>query len=192
MKANTYLEGIQKQFAYYKSLGEKTIDQLDNEKLFWQYNDDSNSIAIIIKHLWGNMKSRWTDFLTTDGEKEWRGRDAEFNNDSKTKDELIIRWNQGWQCLFEAIESVDETNFDQPIYIRNIEHSITEAINRQLAHYAYHVGQIVFIGKMVTGTQWQSLSIPKGQSTAYNKKRFKTPKHKAHYTDKLMDDTKNP
>ncbi|WP_109299212.1 DUF1572 family protein [Aquimarina sp. AU474] len=189
MNATQYLEGIQKQFKYYQSLGEKTIAQLPNEQLFWQYNDDSNSIAIIIKHLWGNMKSRWTDFLTSDGEKEWRMRDAEFEDDIKTKEEVLIKWNDGWQCLFDALDSINETNFDNPIYIRNIEHSITEAINRQLAHYSYHIGQIVVIGKMIAGPSWQSLSIPKGESSVYNKKRFEQPKHKAHYTDKLMDDS---
>lgn len=191
MKSSEYLEGIQKQFAYYKSLGEKTIDQIPEEKLFWQYNNESNSIAIIVKHLWGNMKSRWTDFLTTDGEKEWRQRDAEFENDIASKEDLLNKWNDGWQCLFEALESIDQDNFNQPIYIRNIEHSITEAINRQLAHYSYHIGQIVCIGKMIVGEEWQSLSIPKGKSIAYNQKRFATPKHKAHYTDKLMKDGTN-
>ncbi|MDH7444028.1 DUF1572 family protein [Aquimarina sp. 2201CG14-23] len=188
MNPISYLEGIKKQFEYYKLLGDKTIDQIPSDKLFWQYNEDSNSVAIIVKHLWGNMKSRWTDFLTSDGEKEWRARDAEFENDIRTKDELLIKWNEGWFCLFEALNSVNETNFEQPIYIRNIEHSITEAINRQLAHYSYHVGQIVFLGKMICNTNWQSLSIPKGESASYNKKRFAQPKHKAHYTDKLMKD----
>lgn len=188
MKSSEYIEGIQKQFAYYKSLGEKTIDQIPDEKLFWQYNSESNSIAIIVKHLWGNMKSRWTDFLTTDGEKEWRQRDAEFENDIASKEDLLNKWNDGWQCLFEALESIDQDNFNQPIYIRNIGHSIIEAINRQLAHYSYHIGQIVCIAKMIIGEEWQSLSIPKGKSTAYNQKRFATPKHKAHYTDKLMKD----
>lgn len=187
MNATTYLEGIKKQFLYYKSLGEKTIDQIvDDDRLFWQYNKESNSIATITKHLWGNMKSRWTDFLTSDGEKEWRARDAEFENDIKTKEELLTKWNEGWQCLFEALDSVNETNFDQPIYIRNIEHSITEAINRQLAHYSYHVGQIVFLGKMICDEDWQSLSIAKGTSKSFNEKRFAQPKHKAHYTDKLI------
>ncbi len=189
MNPTEYLEGIHKQFKYYQSLGERTMAQLTEEQLFWQYNEDSNSIAIISKHLWGNMKSRWTDFLTTDGEKEWRMRDAEFEDDIKTKEELLIKWNDGWQCLFEALGSINETNFNTPVYIRNIEHSITEAINRQLAHYSYHVGQIVFIGKMIAGQSWQSLSIPKGDSSLYNKKRFEQPKHKAHYTDKLMDNT---
>ncbi|WP_282081516.1 DUF1572 family protein [Aquimarina algiphila] len=191
MNASEYLEGIQKQFKYYQSLGKKTIAQLPEEKLFWQYNDDSNSIAIIVKHLWGNMKSRWTNFLTEDGEKKWRQRDAEFVNDIKTKEELLIKWHNGWKCLFEALESINDDNFDQPIYVRNIEHSITEAINRQLAHYSYHIGQIVFLGKMITGQQWQSLSIPKGKSSVYNEKRFANPKHKAHYTDKLMEDDSN-
>jgi len=186
MNTTSYLEGIKKQFLYYKSLGEKTIDQVSDENLFWQYNKDSNSIATIVKHLWGNMKSRWTDFLTSDGEKEWRARDAEFENDIKTKEELLTKWKEGWQCLFEALDSVNETNFDQPIYIRNIEHSITEAINRQLAHYSYHVGQIVFLGKMICDEDWQSLSIAKGASKSFNEKRFAQPKHKAHYTDKLI------
>lgn len=187
MDVTSYLEGIQKQFAYYKQLGEKTIEQLPEEKLFWQFNADSNSVAIIAKHLWGNMKSRWTDFLTSDGEKEWRARDTEFENDINTKEELLSKWEEGWSCLFTALESIDEHNFNQPVYIRNIEHTITEAINRQLAHYAYHIGQIVFLGKMIAGQHWQSLSIPKGQSSVYNKQRFATPKHKAHYTDKLLD-----
>ncbi|MDY8137918.1 DUF1572 family protein [Aquimarina sp. 2201CG5-10] len=192
MNSNEYLSGITKQFQYYKSLGDKTIDQVPDDKLFWKYNDDSNSIGTIVKHLWGNMKSRWTDFLTSDGEKKWRERDAEFENDIQTKDELLSKWNEGWQCLFDALESVNEDNFNQPIYIRNIEHSITEAINRQLAHYSYHVGQIVFMGKIILGNNWKSLSIPKGESVNYNKKRFSAPKHKAHYTDKLMDDKSNP
>ncbi|WP_103072228.1 DUF1572 family protein [Aquimarina sediminis] len=191
MNSSGYLEGIQKQFKYYKSLGEKTISQIPEDQFWWQYNETSNSIAIIVKHLWGNMKSRWTDFLTTDGEKEWRQRDAEFENDIKSKEELLSKWDEGWQCLFDALNSVDEDNFDQPIYIRNIEHSITEAINRQLAHYSYHIGQIVFLGKMIASNEWKSLSIPKGESSAYNKKRFATPKHKAHYTDKLMKDKTN-
>ncbi len=188
MTTEAYLEGIQKQFNYYKSLGDKTIKQLPDQKLFWQYNDQSNSIGIIVKHLWGNMKSRWTDFLTSDGEKEWRERDAEFESDIKTKEELMLKWEEGWQCLFEALKSINATNFDQPVYIRNVEHSITEAIYRQLAHYAYHIGQMVFIGKMIKSEEWQSLSIPKGKSASYNQERFSIPKHKAHYTDKLMDD----
>ncbi len=187
MKPTVYIEGVRKQFLYYKSLGEKTMDQVSDEKLFWQYNTTSNSIAIIVKHLWGNMKSRWTDFLTTDGEKQSRKRDEEFEDDIKTREELIDKWNDGWQCLFDALNSINEDNFYQAIYIRNIEHSITDAINRQLAHYSYHIGQIVYLGKMINDTHWDSLSIAKGNSKVFNEQRFAQPKHKAHYTDKLMD-----
>ncbi len=187
MNTILYIEGIQKQFAYYKQLGEKTIDQVPEGKLFWQYNDNSNSIAIIIKHLWGNMRSRWIDFLTTDGQKEWRERDTEFENDIKTKQELLEKWNEGWDCLFAALKTINKDNFEQPIYIRNVEHTVTEAINRQLAHYSYHIGQIVFLGKMIADKRWESLSIPKGKSTAYNAKRFSQSKHKAHYTDTLIE-----
>ena len=114
-----YLESTKKQFEYYKMLGDKTIAQLPDDKLFRQYNDESNSIAIIIKHLSGNMLSRWTDFLTSDGEKEWRHRDSEFDNDIKTKTELIQKWNEGWNCLFKALNTLQEDDFSKTIYIRN-------------------------------------------------------------------------
>jgi len=191
MNSKLYLEGIKKQFHYYKSLGEYTFDQVSDEKLFWQYNETSNSIATIVKHLWGNMKSRWTNFLTSDGEKKWRKRDAEFENDIQSKEELLNKWNDGWRCLFKALDSINETNFDRPIYIRNIEHTITEAINRQLAHYSYHIGQIVFLGKIICDNNWQFLSIPKGTSESYNNLRFSQPKHKAHYTDNLLKNKNN-
>lgn len=193
MNTTNYLEGIRKQFLYYKSLGEKTMAQIPEDQLFWQYNADSNSIGIIVKHLWGNMKSRWTDFLIADGEKSWRDRDAEFENDIKTKEALLQKWNAGWLCVFEALDSINQTNFEQSVYIRNIEHSITDALNRQLAHYAYHIGQIVYIGKMISGKNWESLSIAKGKSNAFNEKRFASSKHKAHYTDPLLKNknTKN-
>jgi hypothetical protein len=161
---NGYLQSVRKQFEYYKMLGDKTIAQVTDEQLFWQYNEESNSIATIVKHLWGNMLSRWTDFLTTDGEKDWRDREGEFENDIRDREELLAKWNEGWNCLFSALDSLNESNFDQLVYIRNQGHTITEAINRQLAHYPYHVGQIVFIGKMVLNEQWTSLSIPRGDS----------------------------
>jgi hypothetical protein len=181
-----YLESAKKQFEYYKMLGDKTIDQLPDEKLFWQYNEESNSIAVIVKHLHGNMLSRWTDFLTADGEKEWRQRDAEFDNDLKSKEDLIQKWNEGWDCLFNALNSLTEEDFTMTIYIRNQGHSITEAINRQLAHYPYHVGQIVFIGKMICDTKWISLSIPKGNSNTYNAEKFAQPKHREHFTEEYL------
>lgn len=185
---NNYLESVHKQFQYYKMLGDKTFVQLSEEEIFWQYHDESNSIAIIVKHIWGNMLSRWTDFLTTDGEKAWRKRDEEFLADIKSKEELIQKWEEGWACLFLALDTVNEKNFDTTIYIRNMGHTITEAINRQLAHYAYHIGQIVFIGKMIKDNQWKSLSIPKGASKNYNAKKFADPKRKAHFTDEFLKD----
>lgn len=185
-----YLEGIRKQFAYYKMLGDKTIAQVSTEKLFWQYNEDSNSIAIIVKHLWGNMRSRWTDFLTADGEKTWRKRDEEFENDIQDKTELLQKWEEGWACLFDAINPLTDKDLNATIYIRNQGHSVTEAINRQLAHYAYHVGQLVFIGKMIQGESWQSLSIPKGGSKAFNQQKFAQDKHKQHFTDEFIQKRK--
>lgn len=175
--ANDFLESAKKQFEYYKMLGEKTFSQLTDEQLFKKLNEESNSIATIVKHLWGNMLSRWTDFLTTDGEKEWRQRDAEFDNDIAGRTELLEKWNQGWACLFDAIYSLTESDLKKEIFIRNQQHTITEAINRQLAHYAYHVGQIVFIGKLLSNRNWTSLSIPKGNSKEYNREKFAGPKH---------------
>ncbi|MBK8566593.1 MAG: DUF1572 family protein [Saprospiraceae bacterium] len=183
---NDYLTSTRKQFEYFKSLGEKTFDQLTDEQLFWQYNAESNSIASIVKHLWGNMLSRWTDFLTTDGEKEWRQREAEFKNDLQTREAMLDLWNEGWACFFAALDSVNEENIDTIIYIRNQGHSIVEAINRQLAHYPYHVGQIVFIGKMVKDSAWSSLSIPRGGTQHYNAAKFEQPKHRAHFTEEFI------
>ena len=185
-----YLESVKKQFEYYKMLGDKTFTQLQDEKLFWRYNEDSNSIAIIVKHLWGNMLSRWSDFLTSDGEKEWRNRDAEFENDISTRKELIYKWEEGWKCLFDALNGLTTNDLQKEVYIRNQGHSIAEAINRQLAHYTYHVGQIVFIGKMITDNRWTSLSIPKGNSNSYNADKFSNPKQKGHFTDEYLNKKK--
>ena len=190
MQSN-YFESVRKQFEYYKILGEKTFDQLEDQGLFWQYNEASNSIAIIVKHLWGNMLSRWTDFLTTDGEKEWRNREGEFEADIKTRTELFEKWNEGWACVFDALDSINESNFDTTIYIRNMGHTIPEAVNRQLAHYAYHIGQIVYIGRMVKDAEWQSLSIPKGKSKEYNAEKFSKPKRKEHFTDRFLGEKRN-
>jgi hypothetical protein len=170
-----YLESAIKQFQQYRSLGERTIQQVLDEKLYWQYNEQSNSIVTIIKHLSGNMLSRFTNFLTTDGEKTWRNRDAEFENDPVTRTVLMNRWNEGWNCLFSALAALTEKDLQTIIRIRNEKHSVMEAINRQLTHYAYHVGQIVFIGKMVCGAPWNSLSIPKGQSNRFNAEKFSNP-----------------
>jgi len=182
---NSYLTSIKKQFEYYKSLGDKTFSQLNDDQLFYQYNDESNSIAIITKHLVGNMLSRWTDFLTTDGEKEWRNRDDEFSDSIRTRAELLATWEKGWECLFNAITQLTQDDLGKEIFIRNMGHTVVEAINRQLAHYSYHIGQLVFIGKLVTNDSWESLSIPKGNSKAYNNDKFNKPKRTEHFTDDL-------
>lgn len=182
----TYLESIKKQFEYYKMLGDTTIKQLPDYTLFWQYNTESNSIAIIVKHLSGNMLSRWTDFLTSDGEKEWRHRDAEFENEDNTKEEIIQKWNDGWHCFFSAINSLKEEDLAKIIYIRNEGHTVLEAINRQLAHYPYHIGQMVFIGKMICNEKWTSLSIPRGKSNTYNAEKFIKEKKQQHFTDEFL------
>lgn len=189
--SNHYLSSIRNQFEYYKLLGEKTFSQLTDEQLFWKYNEESNSIASIIKHLSGNMLSRWTDFFTTDGEKEWRDRDTEFDNDIKNREELMCKWEQGWNCLFGIINKLTPEDLEKIIYIRNQGHSVTEAINRQLAHYPYHIGQIVFIGKMKCDEKWNSLSIPKGESKNYNKEKFERPKERVHFTEEYLNHKNN-
>lgn len=186
-----YLDSIRKQFEYYKMLGDKTLEQVPEEKLFSRYNEDSNSIATIVRHLSGNMLSRWTDFLTTDGEKQWRNRDAEFEAGVTDKNAIIRQWNEGWDCFFAAINSLQPEDLSRTVYIRNMGHSVLEAINRQLAHYPYHIGQMVYIGKMICGPEWISLSIPKGHSGSYNAERFAQPKRMEHFTDELLDKEKN-
>ena len=181
-----YLQSVIKQFEYYKMLGEKTFAQIEDEKLFWQHNEDSNSIAIIVKHLWGNMMSRWTDFLTSDGEKEWRNRDAEFETEVTTKAEMIRKWDEGWKVFLDTLNSLKEEDLGKIIYIRNQGHTVSEAINRQLAHYPYHIGQIVFIGKMLS-KNWDSLSIPKGNSSQFNDEKFLRPKERGHFTDEFLN-----
>jgi hypothetical protein len=182
---SSYLLSVKKQFEYYKILGDKTFSQLSDEHFFWHPNEESNSIAIISKHIVGNMLSRWTNFLTEDGEKEWRNRDQEFMNSFETKEDVIAYWEEGWHCLFKAINPLNESDIEKVIYIRNQGHTVTEAINRQLCHYAYHIGQIVFLGKIVLDTDWKSLSIPKGKSKDYNKDKFKKEKSRKHFTDDL-------
>jgi len=182
---NSYLESSIKQFEYYKSLGDKTFNQLTFDELKNEFAEDSNSISIIVKHIVGNMLSRWTNFLTEDGEKEWRQRDEEFIDSFHSKEELINAWNKGWDCLFTAIIPLKNEDLERIIYIRNQGHTVVEAINRQMMHYAYHVGQIVFLGKLTKGKNWQSLSIPKGKSKNYNQEKFAKDKGKRHFTEDL-------
>ncbi len=190
MTNNHYLESVKKQFLYYKTLGEKAMAQLEPEQLFVSVNEDTNSIAVIVQHLVGNMLSRWTDFLTTDGEKEWRNRDGEFEETLKTKEELMALWDKGWQCFFDAINPLTEEQLSSIIYIRNEGHTVMEAINRQLAHYPYHIGQMVFYAKMLKKTEWDSLSIPKNKSNSYNADKFAKEKSIKNFTDDELDKLK--
>lgn len=156
-------------FKQYKTLAEKAMEQVDYEHFFTQINDDSNSLYLIIKHLSGNMQSRWTDFLTTDGEKPWRVRDNEFEqNEKPSHDEIMLLWNRGWSCLLNTLEGLTEKNLADIVTIRSEPHSVLEAINRQIAHYSYHTGQIVFLCKQLQASGWQTLSIAKGKSTDFN------------------------
>jgi len=180
---NIYLESVKKQMLYYKAIAEKAMEQLEEEQLFFSANKDTNSIAVIIKHMAGNMLSRWTDFLTSDGEKEWRNRDGEFENEITSKLELLKLWEKGWNCFFSAINDLQPEQLSQIIYIRNEGQTAMDAINRQLAHYPYHIGQIVFYAKMLKDSEWNSLSIPKNKSNDYNTEKFSKEKSLKHFTD---------
>lgn len=183
---SSYLNSCMQQFTYYQLLANKTIDVLEEKELFLAPNSESNSIAIIMQHIAGNMLSRFTHFLTEDGEKEWRNRDAEFEPQFITKADLLAFWEKGWHCFFDAIEHLQETDLEKIVYIRNQGHTVTEAINRQLAHYAYHIGQIVFLGKLIKNGDWQSLSIPKNYSQQYNAEKFGKAKEIKHFTSEYL------
>lgn len=187
---NVYLESVKKQMLYYKTIAEKAIEQLETEQLFISVNEDTNSIAAIVKHMSGNMLSRWTDFLTTDGEKEWRNRDAEFEASLQSKEELLKTWNKGWDCFFNTINTLQPEQLLQIIYIRNEGQTAMDAINRQLAHYPYHIGQIVFYAKMIKKGEWNSLSIPKNKSNDYNADKFSKDKTIRHFTDDELNKLK--
>ncbi|CAM4309573.1 DUF1572 domain-containing protein [Zobellia nedashkovskayae] len=169
---NNFIKSVLFEFNRYKSMGDGTFLQLNDEDIHWKLNEGDNSIALIVKHMSGNMLSRWTNFLTEDGEKPWRNREDEFTNPYKTKIEMLAGWEEGWQCLFKALNSVTSDNFDTTIKIRNESHTIAEAVHRQLAHYSSHIGQIVLLGKMIKAEDWTSLSIPKGYSKDFNKNMF--------------------
>ncbi|MFC4094686.1 DUF1572 family protein [Euzebyella saccharophila] len=167
-----YLKSSKFEFQRYKILGDRSFEQLTFEQIRWQPSVHDNSIALIVKHMVGNMLSRWTNFLKEDGEKSWRHRENEFQAPYENRREFLAAWEEGWSCLFNALDSVNTENFDAPVFIRSEHHTITEAINRQLAHYANHVGQIVYLSKMIKGEDWISPSIPKGGSIEFNKKKF--------------------
>jgi hypothetical protein len=163
-----FLTDVIKRFKNYKDLGDKTLAQLEEKDFFFKPSPDSNSIAIIIQHLYGNMLSRWTNFLTEDGEKHWRKRDAEFYDSEASKRDILSFWKDGWECLFNALVSLQPEDVTKTIYIRTEPLVVYDAILRQLAHYASHVGQIITLGHMIKDKDWKSLSIPKGGSEAYN------------------------
>jgi uncharacterized protein DUF1572 len=165
----TYLQTAIKRLRYYKELGEKTFGQLTDAELRFTPNAASNSIAVIVQHMAGNMLSRWTNFLTEDGEKPWRQRDEEFEVHDYSKQQIVELWEKGWACFLDALTSLHENDLLKTIYIREEPLLVIDAINRQLAHYPYHVGQIIYIGKLIKDTGWQSLSIEKGKSDDYNK-----------------------
>ena len=166
--ATLFLQSATKRFAEYKKLGDKTLAQLNEQQVHVQPNEASNSIAIIIQHMYGNMLSRWTNFLTEDGEKSWRNRDAEFEVQALTKDQLLHHWEEGWAVVFDALNTLQPDDLLKNITIRSQQLNVIDAINRQLAHYAYHVGQIVVLGKWLLSDNWQTLTIPKGQSQQVN------------------------
>lgn len=180
---SNYLKSIKRQFLYYKKLGDDTFIQLTNDDINWKFNDDSNSISIIVKHIVGNQLSRWTNFKTEDGEKEWRHRDTEFEGDYVSKEAMIIAWEKGWKCLFDAINSINEKELLELAYIRNEGHTYIEAINRQLSHYPYHIGQIVYVAKMIKSNDWNTLSIAKNKSVLFNDSKFSTEKSTKHFTE---------
>ena len=158
-----YLSDALASFRAYRKLADKALSQLTDEEYFVALDAESNSIAVIMKHIAGNMLSRWTDFLTSDGEKPDRNRDLEFVIEAQTTEqELLAYWERGWDCLFSALEPLRPADFEKKVLIRGEEHTVVQAINRQLTHYAYHIGQIVFLAKHFRSAQWQSLSIPRG------------------------------
>ncbi len=167
-RTDSYLKDSLDIFRYYKTLAERAMAQCTDARLFESIDKESNSIAIIVKHMAGNMRSRWRDFLTTDGEKPDRDRDTEFESPATTRSELMEQWNAGWNCVFGALEPLSEADLTKTIYIRGEAHSVMQAINRQLAHYPHHVGQIVFLAKHLCAESWKSLSVPRKQSAAFN------------------------
>jgi len=165
----SYLQDSLSLFRYYKKLAERAFERVTDEQLVAVLDPEMNSIALIVKHMAGNMRSRWTDFLNTDGEKADRNRDSEFLEPPSGREELTQMWESGWVHVFAALEPLSETDMTRPVVIRGESHSVMQAISRQLAHYAYHVGQIVFLAKHLQHTRWEFLTIPRGQSEKYNR-----------------------
>jgi uncharacterized damage-inducible protein DinB len=168
--STSYIEDSLSLFRYYKKLSEGAMEQLSDEQLFTALDDEMNSVAIIVKHMAGNMRSRWTDFLTSDGEKPDRNRDTEFVAPPETRAELMRVWNDGWERIFHALEPLSDADLAREVFIRNEPHSVMQAINRQIAHYSYHSGQIVFLAKHLKGSDWKTLSVPRNKSADFNRR----------------------
>jgi hypothetical protein len=166
----SYLKDSTEVLRYYKRLGERAMEQTPEAGLFATLDAESNSIAIIVKHIHGNMRSRWTDFLTTDGEKPDRNRDTDFEGAPKTRADLLAQWEAGWKHVFDALAGLTESDLTRKVIIRTEAHSVMQAINRALAHYAYHTGQIVYLAKHFAGANWKALTIPRGKSAEINAK----------------------
>jgi Protein of unknown function (DUF1572) len=183
----SYLKDARDLLRYYRKLAERALEQVPDEALVRTLDRESNSIAIVVKHLAGNMRSRWTDFLTADGEKAGRHRDTEFEAPPATRAELLALWNAGWDCVFSALDPLAESDLARTVYIRKEAYSVMQAINRQIAHYAYHVGQIVYLAKHFAGDNWRALTIPKGKSADFNTQvaSGEASQHYAHLTRKL-------
>lgn len=168
--STSYLEDSLAVFRQYRKLAERAMEQVTDEQLFLAENEESNSIAVMVKHMAGNMRSRWTEFLTSDGEKPNRNRDSEFMDPPATRAELMEVWDEGWGCLFGALEPLREEDLARRVMIRGEAHSVLQAMNRQLAHYPYHVGQIVLLAKLYSGEKWEALTVPRNKSAEFNRK----------------------
>ena len=173
-----YLDTIKEDFKKYKKIAEDTLSQLNEDEIHYRSGEDSNSISILIQHVSGNLVSRFSDFLTADGEKEWRKRDTEFEEQNLSKEKLIEKWNSGWKILFDQLDKLSPEDLTKSILIRNEPHSVIKALNRQAVHYAYHVGQIVFIAKEIKKESWKTLSVAKGKSEEFNRKMFSSGRDK--------------
>lgn len=167
---SVYIKSVQRLFHYYKGLADRALEQVGDEALHIQADPESNSIAVNMQHMAGNMLSRWTDFYTADGEKDWRERDAEFVDGKMSREELIAYWEKGWNCCFAIIDHLQPGDLEKTVYIRKEAHSVVDAVNRQVAHYSYHVGQIVYLCRMYRKEEWKGLTIPRNKSAEFNQK----------------------
>jgi len=181
MSQSTTADNIRYLFKYYKKIADGALSQIKDGELQLSASKDDNSIGIIAKHIIGNMNSRFSDFYHSDGEKPWRNRDSEFEDDFSSLEELSIKWNSAWNMLFELLEHLNEEDLQKTIYIRNEALSAEQAFLRQTSHYAYHIGQIVYVAKWIRQNEWQSLSIPKGNSSHFNAEKFKEEQDKNRF-----------